>query len=234
MRRRQDGSFGWRRLLRHVALALAALLLLPYLLVVVYRVVDPPVSTLMLGRYLTLRGVERQWADYDDISRNLVHAVLMSEDAKFCVHGGVDFEALLEVVDQLDEEGRRVRGASTIAMQVAKNLFLWPGQQYIRKALEIPLAMWLDFVWPKRRVVEVYLNVAEWGDGVFGAAAASKAYFGKEPAKLTRREAALMAVALPNPSARNPAKPGRGMARLGRIVERRMRDAGPWVKCLEE
>ncbi|MGE0233717.1 MAG: monofunctional biosynthetic peptidoglycan transglycosylase [Flavobacteriaceae bacterium] len=222
-----------RRLLRVGLIALAVFLLLPYLLVVLYRFVDPPVSTLTLARYATLQPVFQHWTPYDDLSRNLVHAVLMSEDAKFCVHSGVDFDALRSVVDSLDDEDIQTRGASTIAMQTAKNLFLWPGQNYVRKALEIPLALWIDFVWPKRRIVEVYLNIAEWGDGVFGAAAATERHFGEGPSRLTPRQAALLAASLPNPLVRNPGRPGPGLSRLATRVEARARAAGPWVRCLE-
>ncbi|MCB1525116.1 MAG: transglycosylase domain-containing protein, partial [Rhodoblastus sp.] len=120
----------------------------------------PPVSTLMLARYVTGRPVVRDYASLDRISPALVASVVMSEDAKFCRHHGVDWDALGEVLD--DEDGPS-RGASTITMQVVKNLFLWPARSAIRKAVEIPLALVLDIVWPKRRIMEVYLNIAEWG-----------------------------------------------------------------------
>lgn len=215
-------------------MVLAALLALPYLLVLLYRYVDPPTSTLILARHVTLQPVSRHWTPYEALSRNLIHAVLMAEDARFCVHSGVDFEALRTVVQALDNEGARPRGASTIAMQTAKNLFLWPSQHYFRKALEIPLALWIDLVWPKRRIVEIYLNIAEWGEGVFGAAAATQHHFGKGPGRLTPREAALLAASLPNPLQRNAGKPGPGLSRLAARVEARARAAGPWVQCLNE
>lgn len=224
----------WRRWLRYAVLALLAFILLPYLLVPIYRFIDPPTSNLMLSRYIMLKPVEREWIDYEDLSTNLMHAVLMSEDARFCVHNGVDFDALWVVVESLDDEGRRPRGASTIAMQTAKNLFLWPGQNYIRKALEIPLALWIDFVWPKSRVLEVYLNIAEWGDGIFGAQAAARHHFGKTASSMSKRQAALLAVSLPNPIRRQAGKPSRGMNRLASRVQARMRAAGPWVGCLDE
>ena len=128
----------------------------------------PAVSTLMAARWVTGQGVERVWLPLEKISPALIHAVLTSEDARFCDHGGVDWGALKEVLDEADEDGPS-RGASTIPMQTVKNLFLWPGRSAIRKGLEIPLAMALDTIWPKRRVLEVYLNIAEWGDGIFGA-----------------------------------------------------------------
>jgi monofunctional biosynthetic peptidoglycan transglycosylase len=206
-----------------VALILAALIL-------AYRVI-PPVSTLMLARWVTLRPVERIWVPLEKISPAVVASVLMSEDAKFCVHRGVDWDAIQEVIDDADEDGPS-RGASTIAMQTAKNLFLWPSRSVIRKGIEIPLALAIDAAWPKRRVLEVYLNIAEWGPGVFGIEAAARRSFSKSAASLTPREAALLATALPNPIRRDAAKPGRH-ARLAGIVQRRAADADPWMKCLD-
>jgi len=150
-------------------------------------------------------------------------------DARFCRHTGVDWEALREVLE--DEEGPS-RGASTIPMQAAKNLFLWPGRSYVRKGLEIPIALWMDLVWSKRRMMEVYLNVAEWGDGIFGAEAAAQAYFRKSARDLTRREAALLAAALPNPKRRNPAKPSVGHRRIADRLMARAAAAGPLTDCL--
>ncbi|MCB9997598.1 MAG: monofunctional biosynthetic peptidoglycan transglycosylase [Methylobacteriaceae bacterium] len=191
----------------------------------------PPVSTLMLARYVTGRPVVRDYASLDRISPALVASVVMSEDAKFCRHHGVDWDALGEVLD--DEDGPS-RGASTITMQVVKNLFLWPARSAIRKAVEIPLALVLDLVWPKRRIMEVYLNIAEWGpDGVFGAEAAARADFRRTAATLTHHQAALMAAALPNPILRRPQRPTRAQARHARRVMGRLADAGPWLDCLK-
>lgn len=190
----------------------------------------PPVSTLMLARWATMRPVDRRWVPLEQISPRLVAAVIVSEDARFCRHGGVDWGALESV---LDEEGGPSRGASTIPMQTAKNLFLWPSRSYVRKGLEIPLAMTLDLVWPKKRVIEVYLNIAEWGEGTFGAEAAARRYFKKSAAALTARESALLAAALPNPMARNPRRPPRRHALLARIVQKRAKNAGPWLGCVK-
>jgi monofunctional biosynthetic peptidoglycan transglycosylase len=179
-------------------------------LVVAYRFVAP-VSTLMLARRIQGEGVERFYVPLDRISPNLREAVIASEDAQFCRHNGVDWGALREVIDTADEDGP-IRGASTIAMQTAKNLFLWPSRSVIRKGIEIPLALIIDFVWPKRRILEIYLNIAEWGDGVFGAEAAARRYFRKSAEQLDPKEAALLAAALPNPRMRNPARPTRRLA----------------------
>ena len=146
------------------------------LLTLLYTVV-PPVSTLMLGRWLTLRGVERTAVSLDEISPHLTRAVISSEDGRFCQHGGVDWDALRQVIEDADEDGPS-RGASTIPMQVAKNLFLWPSRSYLRKGMEIPLALVIDLAWSKRRLLENYLNIVELGDGVFGAEAAARRYFG--------------------------------------------------------
>ncbi|WP_246733162.1 monofunctional biosynthetic peptidoglycan transglycosylase [Methylobacterium sp. BTF04] len=186
-------------------------------LALVYSALTPP-STLMLGRWLTLRPVERDPVGLSAISPHLVQAVIASEDQRYCLHNGVDWSALRDVVD--DDEGPS-RGASTISMQTVKNVFLWPGRSFIRKALEIPLALVADALWGKRRMMEIYLNVAEWGDGVFGAEAAARRWFGKSARDLTRGEAALLAAVLPNPIQRNPALPSRGVrAAAGRIQAR--------------
>jgi monofunctional glycosyltransferase len=175
----------------------------------------PLPSTLMLGRWILLKPVDRQWQPLERISKHLVHAVIASEDQRFCQHGGVDFDALREVMDDEDGPGR---GASTITMQTVKNMYLWPGRSYIRKGIEIPLALGVDLLWGKRRVMEVYLNAAEFGDGVFGAEAAARRTFGIGAADLTPAQAARLAAALPNPLVRSPTSPSRHSRRvLGRL-----------------
>ena len=190
-----------------------------------------PVSTLMLGRWLTLQSVARDAVPLDAIAPTLPLAVLASEDARFCRHQGVDWEALRVVLEEADEDGPS-RGASTIAMQTAKNLFLWPSRSYVRKGLELPIALYLDLVWPKRRMMEIYLNIAEWGEGVFGAEAAARRYFGKRARDLSRREAALLAAALPNPILRNPTRPTRRHQALAQRIMARMDGAAPFADCL--
>jgi monofunctional biosynthetic peptidoglycan transglycosylase len=197
-----------------LAAALAVLLL-----GLLYRFVTP-VSTLMLARWATLRPVDRIAVPLEAIAPSLPAAVIASEDGRFCVHRGIDWGALQDVIEDAEEDGPS-RGASTIAMQTAKNVFLWPGRSYVRKALELPIALYIDLVWGKRRMMEVYLNVAEWGDGIFGAEAAARRHFGKSARNLTRGEAALLAAALPNPRVRNPGRPtGRHRALANRIVDR--------------
>ncbi|MBV8848341.1 MAG: monofunctional biosynthetic peptidoglycan transglycosylase [Methylobacteriaceae bacterium] len=215
------------RYLFFVGLALAALLAG---LIVLWRAV-PPVSTLMLGRWITFRGVERIYVPLSRISPRLVAAVITSEDAQFCRHHGVDWGALNEVITDADDDGPS-RGASTITMQTAKNLFLWPQRSTIRKGLEIPLALVLDRVWGKKRVLEVYLNIAEWGDGLFGVEAASRRYFHKSAADLTQREASLLATALPNPILRDPSRPRRRHAVLAAINAGRVTGAEGYLGCV--
>ena len=169
-------------------LILLAALLLPYLVTPLYRS-GHPVSTLMVWRRITGKPVARQWIDFNAISPSLPRSVVAAEDAKFCLHHGIDWGALQDVIDDA-EDGEVTRGGSTITQQVAKNLFLWPGRSVARKALELPLAMWIDLVLPKQRILEIYLNIAELGpSGQFGAEAASLYAFGRPAATLSAREA---------------------------------------------
>ena len=187
--------------------------LLPYLLAPLYRA-GHPVSALMAWRRLTGAPVSRQWIDFNAISPYLPRSVVGSEDAKFCRHHGIDWDALQDVIDDA-EEGEVSRGGSSITQQVAKNLFLWPGRSVVRKALELPLALWIDFVLPKQRILEIYLNIAEWGpSGQFGAESGAIYAFGRSASSLSPREAALMAAILPNPVRRSARNPGPGVRRL--------------------
>ncbi len=192
----------------------------------------PPISTLMLARWLEGNRVERHYVPLERISGFLHAAVIVSEDARFCEHNGVDWGALREILDRPGANGP-LRGASTIPMQTAKNLFLWPSRSYVRKAIEIPVALLIDLAWPKRRILEVYLNLAEWGEGIFGAEAAARHYFHKSATRLDAREAALLATALPNPSHRNAARPSRRHAGLATRIMSRALTPGPLVKCVE-
>jgi monofunctional biosynthetic peptidoglycan transglycosylase len=232
---RPRGPFSPARLLRRavqLALGLVLLWAVAVLLLGLIHTIVPPVSTLMLGRWVTLRPVERQAVRLDEIAPALPLAVLTSEDARFCEHGGVDWDALQTVIDAADEDGPN-RGASTIPMQAAKNLYLWPSRSYIRKGLELPIALYIDAVWSKRRMMENYLNIAEWGVGIFGAEAAARHYFRKSAKDLTRREAALLATALPNPVRRNAGRPTvRHRALADRLLSR-MAATEPFAACLK-
>jgi monofunctional glycosyltransferase len=212
---------------------MAALIAAPLILTLLYALpFVRPVSTLMLWDLVTFNGYSRTWKSIDDISPNLKYSVIMSEDGQFCRHYGIDLGELRGVVeDALD--GESPRGASTITMQVAKNLFLWNGRSLLRKGLELPLAAYIDLVLSKKRIMEIYLNIAEWGPGgIYGAGAAAKHHFNVDAGSMTRRQAALMTVTLPNPILRNPAKPSRGMSNIARIVERRARVSGDYVGCV--
>jgi monofunctional biosynthetic peptidoglycan transglycosylase len=201
------------RAVRILLLILLAALLVPYLLTPLYRV-GHPVSTLIAWRWLKGAPVTRQWIDLTAMSPYLPRSVVAAEDARFCSHRGIDWGALREVMDDA-EDGEIARGGSTITQQVAKNLFLWQGRSFIRKGLEMPLALWIDLVLPKPRILEIYLNVAELGpSGQFGAEAGAMYAFGHSAANLSPREAALLAAILPNPVKRSARNPGPGVRRL--------------------
>jgi monofunctional glycosyltransferase len=205
------------RALKVLAAACAFLLILPYLLTPLYRVVDP-VSTLMLWRWAIGARVERVATPIDLLAPALPRAVIAAEDARFCSHHGIDFGELRRVLKAETDGVGPPRGASTITEQLAKNLFLWPGRSYLRKTLEFPLALWIDFVIPKRRQLEIYLNIAEWGpNGEFGAEAGARRAFGRPAAGLSASEAALLAAALPNPARRDARRPSSALRRLAAI-----------------
>jgi monofunctional biosynthetic peptidoglycan transglycosylase len=217
-----------RSVLRMIARVLVVIVAIPLVLTPIYWIV-PPVSTLMIWSALTFQGMERDWVSIDSIAPVMVNSVIMSEDGRFCEHSGVDWTQMNLV---LGRGGGPSRGASTIPMQTAKNLFLWQSRSYVRKALEIPLAYYMDFVWSKRRMMEIYLNIAQWGPGLFGVEAASRRYFNRPASALTARQAALLTAALPNPILRNPAKPSRAVQARARRIESLARQAGGYVGCL--
>ena len=219
-----------RRALRLVAAGLLALAGLVLALVFLYRWVDPPASTLMLGQRLLGTPITQRWVPLARISPNLQLAAILSEDARFCRHSGVDWGELKEAIESAGDGV--ARGGSTISMQVVKNLFLWPSRSYLRKALEIPLAYAIEALWPKRRILEIYLNIAEWGPGIFGAEAAARYHFRKPALLLTPREAALLAVSLPNPFERQAGRPGPGTLRLADNLLLRMRAAQANTACV--
>jgi monofunctional biosynthetic peptidoglycan transglycosylase len=189
------------------ATILVAFLVAPYVIAPFYRSIDP-VSTPMLWRWATGQRVERTFVPLNRIARSLPLTVILAEDGTFCHNRGIDLGAIREALEQSDDDIGESRGASTITQQVAKNLFLWPGHSVVRKVLEIPLAIWLTMVLPKRRILEIYLNVAEWGpDGEFGVEAGARWAFGIPARNLNAVQAAELTAILPNPverSARNP------------------------------
>lgn len=211
-----------RKLFRIIRIALAVIVLAWIAGLLLFRYVDPPLTATM-----AISAIERRaWLDHrpvalDRISPQLQRAVIAAEDGRFCTHNGIDFDAVSEAMADYEERGR-LRGASTISMQVARNVFLWTGGGIARKVLEAPLALALDAFWPKQRVLEVYFNVAEWGPGIFGAEAAAQHYFRKPAAALSSFEAARLAAILPNPIRWNAARPTSYIERRTGIIQTRM------------
>ena len=222
--------FSFAILARGVGLAGLALIVVFAGLVALYAVARP-ISTLMLGRTIEGKSYERVYVRLADIAPVAVASVIASEDDGFCHNDGVDWDALHEVMSGAGRNGPR-RGASTITMQTAKNLFLWPGRSAIRKGIEIGMALVLGKVWSKAHIVEVYLNVAEWGDGVFGVEAAAERYFHKRASQLDARESALLATSLPNPIKRNAAHPSPMQRILAARIVARARDDADRLDCL--
>jgi monofunctional biosynthetic peptidoglycan transglycosylase len=221
------------RPLRAVFFAVLALLLVPYVLTPLYSVIEP-VSTLMLWRDANGDRVERRFAPLSRISPALALSVIVAEDGRFCSHHGVDFRELRDAIGDGDDL-EAMRGGSTITQQVAKNLFLWGGRSFVRKGLEFPLALWIDLVLPKRRILEIYLNIAEWGpDGEFGVEAGSRRVFGKPARDLTPYQAALLAAMLPNPVTRDAKDPGPGLRRLAGLYVNRAAHSPEAANCLRQ
>ncbi len=202
--------FGVKKLGRRSRPLLTILLLIclvPVAGVLIHAVVPPPVTILMLKQALGGHGLDYRWRGLNDISPNLVYAAIAAEDARFCSHQGFDVEAIQKSMET-NAEGGKIRGGSTISQQTAKNVFLWPGRDWVRKGLEAGYTVLIETVWTKRRIMEVYLNVAEWAPGVYGAEAASRHWFGKSARNLTPREAARLAAILPSPRRYDAADPG--------------------------
>jgi monofunctional biosynthetic peptidoglycan transglycosylase len=203
-----------------------------FLALVILRSLGPPVSPVAIAEGLSGKTLTRNWVPLVKISPSLSLAVIASEDGRFCDHWGVDWREAWHAVRGGGQVGAGPRGASTIAMQLVKNLYLWPERSYLRKLLEVPLAYLLTALWPKRVLMETYLNITPLGPGVTGAEAASQRFFGKSAADLTRREAILLAMALPSPGLRNPAKPTQRMLRRLPLIERNMKLLGPRADCV--
>lgn len=216
----------YRRLIRWALYIIAA----PFVLTLAYLLVPPP-STLMLADIATLHWPKRDWVPLSRISPALVATVVASEDSAFCDHFGFDFKQIDNALDNA-KKGRKLRGASTITQQVAKNLFLWNGRSWVRKALEAPLTLWIELVMPKRRILEIYLNIVEWGPHVYGAEAAAQHHFNTSAAKLSQWQAALLAASLPNPHVRKAGRPGPGLVGLAADVEVRAFARGSALRCI--
>jgi monofunctional biosynthetic peptidoglycan transglycosylase len=209
---------------------LGTVLIAPVALALLFRELPPPVTPLMVIRMFEGEGIKKDWVPLSEISPNVVHAVIALEDNNFCTHSGVDWGQLFEAVSDY-YKGERLRGASTISMQTAKNLYLWPGRDYLRKVIEAPLTILLETLWDKQRILEVYLNIAEWGPGIYGIEAAARANFNKPASRLNRREAALLAAVLPNPRRWSPSRPTAYIQRRVRATRTRMTYLGPLLSC---
>jgi monofunctional biosynthetic peptidoglycan transglycosylase len=212
------------KLLKKILLVVLGIALLWFIGgLLLFRFVNPPVTlTMLISAAKNQRWVTHQDVPLEKVSSSLQRAVIAAEDGRFCAHHGIDFGAVQAALGDFQENGK-LRGASTISMQVSRNVFLWTGGGFVRKVVEAPLALALDAVWPKSRVMEIYLNIAEWGPGVFGAEAAARHYFRKPAAALTPREAARLAAILPNPIRFSASKPTRYVEQRTNIIERRMR-----------
>lgn len=212
---RATPGWTWGRILRLARNAVLGLIGAVLALVVLFSFVNPVMTPYMIAESWRQGGIQRAWVDLDDVSPELARSVVAAEDANFCRHWGFDLKAIRAAI----EEGSG-RGASTISQQVVKNVFLWQGRSWPRKALEAILTPVVEAVWTKRRILEVYLNVAETGPGIFGVEAAARHYFGRSAAELTPRQAALIAAILPDPKGRNPARPSNFLrARATAILE---------------
>lgn len=225
-------------LLRIAAGVLIVTVILPVLWVLLYGIVEAPGTMLMGQRAGEGERIRHEAVPLSRISPHLVRAVIAAEDANFCAHRGFDVEAIEKAVKYNDRARRRGskkrRGASTISQQTAKNLFLWPERSWVRKGLEVYFTFLIETVWPKRRIMEAYLNAVEWGDGVFGAEAAARARFGKSANDLTANEAARLASVLPSPNKWNPVSPGPYVSKRVRAVQARANvvRSGGYAACV--
>ena len=216
--RRSGGLFA-----RIVAWTIAAVLLVlfigPVITFAVYRFVPPPITFLMVQRAVEGRGFQRQWVPLERISPTLVRAVIAGEDARFCEHKGFDFDAIAKAAEA-NARGKKLRGGSTISQQTAKNVFLWPHRDWIRKGLETWFTVLIELMWGKQRIMEVYLNSIEWGPGIYGAEAAARKNFKTSAAALTPAQASRLAAIVPKPLSWKAAKPGRYVKRRSGSINR--------------
>ncbi len=216
-----------KRLTRKAAKLLLFLLLAVAALILLFRFVPVPITPLMVMRDAPIK---KQWVAYSDIAPALPRAAIAAEDNLFCGHWGFDFKSL-QTAAVAFASGEKAGGGSTISMQTAKNLFLWPERSIWRKLIEAPLTLAIEATWPKTRILEVYLNIAEWGPGVYGAEAAARHHFGKSAKALSRTEAARLAAVLPSPLKWSAGKPGNYVRRRTEIINRRVTQLGPMLDC---
>ncbi len=215
-----------RRLARIAAVTVLAVLVLSILIVLPWRWIAPPTTAFMVRQSLFGNvPVRYEWTDWDDIAPALPISAVAAEDQKFPTHSGFDWESIGDAMER-NESGGRLRGGSTISQQVAKNLYLWPGQSWIRKGIEAYFTFWIELLWPKRRILEVYLNVAEFGPGVFGVGVASREYRVKPPPELTGYDAAVLIAVLPSPGRMSAARPSDYVRRRADEIQAAVRSLG--------
>ncbi|MFM6976863.1 MAG: monofunctional biosynthetic peptidoglycan transglycosylase [Sphingobacteriaceae bacterium] len=211
--------------------AIYSFLIFTFCWVLIYRFVNPPITWLMIQRSIERQAdgkswkLEKEWRNFDDLSNNLKRAALAGEDAGFKDHWGFDVKAIQKAYEK-NQRGRKIRGGSTISQQTAKNVFLWPGRSWVRKGFETYFTVLIELLWSKERILEVYLNVIEMGDGIYGAEAATQAYFGKSAGSLSRSQAALLVAILPSPLRWSPINPNRTVYYRQSLILRNMRRMG--------
>ncbi|WP_289281911.1 MULTISPECIES: monofunctional biosynthetic peptidoglycan transglycosylase [unclassified Methylophaga] len=217
--------------------AMLGWLVLSLLIVLPFRWLNPPVSMVMLERWLTHDdySIQQTWLSWDEMLKKAALAVITSEDQRFPIHQGFDVDAIMKALNEA-EEGGRLRGASTISQQVAKNMFLWTGRSWLRKGLEVWFTSLIEVTWGKQRILEVYMNIAEWGPGVFGIEAASQYHFGKRASQLTDMQAALLASTLPSPLKYDPARPAQHLIDRARwnLAQQRKLGGTNWLAPISE
>ncbi len=222
----------WKRITEIVTRVFVWFLLVSILWVLVYRFINPPITLLMIERNIERKSdgksfrTDKKWVDFEDISDNMKRAAVSAEDQLFLKHMGFDIKAI-EKAYQSNEKGKKVKGGSTISQQTAKNVFLWPGRSWIRKGFEAYFTLLIELLWSKERILEVYLNVIEMGDGIYGAEAAAQNYYGKSCHSMSRPEAALIAACFPNPLRWTPRNPTRYIKHRQYLIMRNMRRLGP-------
>lgn len=217
-----------RRIGRAAAFALGGFVLISVFLVTLYRDVPPPATPLMLWRLAEGYSIDKTWRPLDEISPFLLRTVITGEDEKFCLHHGFDWEAIATDWRRYEKGSGRLLGASTISMQTAKNVFLWPDRDWPRKALEAYFTSLIELAWGKRRILEVYLNVVEWGPGIYGAEAAAQHYFHKSAERLSPEEAVRLAAILPDPLDLSPRRPDSEVAERSAFIERHAGQIPVW------
>lgn len=217
--------------------AMLGWLVLSLLIVLPFRWLNPPVSMVMLERWLTHDdySIQQTWLSWDEMPKKAALAVITSEDQRFPLHQGFDVDAIMKALNEAGEGGR-LRGASTISQQVAKNMFLWTGRSWVRKGLEVWFTSLIEVTWGKERILEVYMNIAEWGPGVFGIEAASQHHFGKRASQLTDMQAALLASTLPSPLKYDPARPAQHLIDRARwnLAQQRKLGGTNWLAPISE